>query len=113
MMVTEETREVIPNKAMICNVIKDKQSPLEQYTWFVKTVLTRLDAMSYTKMVKIGKIKPSDIISATDEKFMRMSDFLTFLLEISDIVINPLCNISPSLMFCSCRFIVLVEELCH
>jgi hypothetical protein len=38
----DETHEVVPNEAMIRNVIKDKQSLPEQYTWFIKTVLSQL-----------------------------------------------------------------------
>jgi hypothetical protein len=69
MMVIDETCEVIPNEDTICNVIKDKQSLPEHYTWLVKTVLSQLNAMLYTKMVKTGKVKPSDIFSATDEAY--------------------------------------------
>jgi hypothetical protein len=37
-MMADETHEVVQNEAMIRNMIKDKQSLLELYTWFVKTV---------------------------------------------------------------------------
>jgi hypothetical protein len=40
-MMADETREVIPDEATIRKVIKDKQSSPKEYTWFVKTVLSR------------------------------------------------------------------------
>ncbi len=65
----DETHEVVPNEAMIQNVIKDKQSLLEQYTWFVKTVLSQLYRTQYARVVETGQVKPSDLISTTDEAY--------------------------------------------
>jgi hypothetical protein len=58
----DETCEVDPNEAMIRNVIKDQQSSPEQYTWFVKTVLSQLYRTRYARVVETGQVKPSDLI---------------------------------------------------
>ena len=65
----DETREVVPNEATIRNVIKDKRSLPEQYTWFVKTVLSQLYRTRYARVVETGQVKPSDLISTTDEAY--------------------------------------------
>jgi hypothetical protein len=68
-MMVDETREVVPDEAMIRNVIKDKQSLPEQYTWFIKTVLSQLYRTRYATVVETGQVKPSDLMSTTDEAY--------------------------------------------
>jgi hypothetical protein len=50
-------------------VIKDKQSLPEQYTWFIKTVLSQLYRTWHTRVVETGQVKPLDLISTTDEAY--------------------------------------------
>jgi hypothetical protein len=68
-MMADETREVIPDKATIQKVIKDKRSSPKEYTWFVKTVLSHLYRTWYAKVVETGQVQLSDVISTTDEAY--------------------------------------------
>jgi hypothetical protein len=68
-MMADETREVIPDEAMIRKVIKDKRSLPKEYTWFVKTVLSHLYRTQYAKVVETGQVQLSDVISTTDEAY--------------------------------------------
>jgi hypothetical protein len=68
-MMVDETCKVIPDKAMIRKVIKDKQSLPKEYTWFVKIVLSHLYRTRYTKVVETGQVQLSDVISTTDEAY--------------------------------------------
>jgi hypothetical protein len=68
-MTADETRKVIPDKAMIRKVIKDKQSLPKEYTWFMKTVLSHLYRTWYAKVVETGQVQLSDVISTTDEAY--------------------------------------------
>jgi hypothetical protein len=65
----DETREVVPNEDMIRTVIKDKRRSPKEYTWFVKTVLSHLYRTQYTRVVETGQVRPSDLISTTDEAY--------------------------------------------
>jgi MOSC domain-containing protein YiiM len=65
----DETREVVPNKDMIRTVIKDKRRSPEEYTWFIKTVLSHLYRTWYARVVETGQVRPSDVISTTDEAY--------------------------------------------
>jgi hypothetical protein len=68
-MMVDETCKVIPDKAMIRKVIKDKQSLPKEYTWFVKIVLSHLYRTRYTKVVETEQVQLSDVISTTDEAY--------------------------------------------
>jgi hypothetical protein len=68
-MMVDETCKVIPDKAMIRKVIKDKQSLPKEYTWFVKIVLSHLYRTRYTKVVETGQVQLSDVISTNDEAY--------------------------------------------
>jgi hypothetical protein len=68
-MMADEARKVVPNKATIRTVINDKQSSPGQYTWFVKKVLSHLYRTRYARVVETGQVRPSDLISTTDEAY--------------------------------------------
>jgi hypothetical protein len=68
-MMADEAREVVPNEAMIRTVINDKRSSPGQYTWFVKKVLSHLYRTRYARVVETGQVRPSDLISTTDEAY--------------------------------------------
>jgi hypothetical protein len=65
----DETQEVVPNKDMIRTMIKDKRRLPKEYTWFVKTVLSHLYRTRCTRVVETGQVRPSDLISTTDEAY--------------------------------------------
>jgi hypothetical protein len=65
----DETREVVPNEDTIQTVIKDKRRSPEEYTWFVTTVLSHLYRTRYARVVETGQVRPSDLISTTDEAY--------------------------------------------
>ena len=65
----DETQEVVPNEDTIRTVIKDKRRSPEEYTWFVKTVLSHLYRTRYARVVETGQVRPSDLISTTDEAY--------------------------------------------
>ncbi len=65
----DEAREVVPNEAMIRTVINDKRSSPGQYTWFIKKVLSHLYRTRYARVVETGQVRPSDLISTTDEAY--------------------------------------------
>ncbi len=65
----DETQEVVPNKEMIWTMIKDKWCSPEEYTWFIKTVLSHLYRTRYARVVETGQVRPSDLISTTDEAY--------------------------------------------
>ena len=65
----DETREVVPNEDTIRTVIKDKRRSPEEYTWFVTTVLSHLYRTRYARVVETGQVRPSDLISTTDEAY--------------------------------------------
>jgi hypothetical protein len=68
-MMADEAREVVPNEATIRTVINDKRSSPGQYTWFVKKVLSHLYRTRYARVVETGQVRPSDLISTTDEAY--------------------------------------------
>jgi hypothetical protein len=65
----DETQEVVPNKDTIRTVIKDKRRLPKEYTWFIKTVLSHLYRTRYARVVETGQVRPSDLISTTDEAY--------------------------------------------
>ena len=65
----DEAREVVPNEATIRTVINDKRSSPGQYTWFIKKVLSHLYRTRYARVVETGQVRPSDLISTTDEAY--------------------------------------------
>jgi hypothetical protein len=50
-------------------MFKDKRRSPEEYTWFVKAVLSHLYRTRYARVVETGQVRPSDLISTTDEAY--------------------------------------------